>query len=102
MDKQLVRDRINELKFNRRNYDHIQKITIPTIIGFTAIYLSVLGIYFQDITKYIVQIIVGTELYFFTLFILLYLGSFAKKKDKYFLDRIQFNFDFLLNRPKLK
>ncbi len=100
MDKQKIRDRINELEFNRRNYGYIQKIMIPTIIGFTAIYLSVLGIYFQDITKYLVQIIVGTELYFFTLFILLYLSSFANKKDKYFLDRIKLNFDLLLDQKK--
>ena len=98
MDKQKIRDRINELESKREEYVEIIKGHSPTLIALAAIIISVI---FYNLEKgnYIIasttSIILSASIIFFS-----NLYSYSNSKNKKIKEKIQKNYDLLLDREQ--
>ena len=98
MDKQKIRDRIDELEFKRKDYVQIIKGHSPVLIGLTALGISF--ILYQLDKGNLLMAIINFGILIVTIVFLSMLSSYSSSKNKKIKEKIQKNYDLLLDREQ--
>jgi len=96
MDKQLLRDRISELKFKKEEYENFQKIYLPTIFSLTMIFLTVFS-YYAAKSK-LQDMVIAFFIWFLFMVVMWLLNLHSSKRELLLRNKIQNNYYLLLGR----
>lgn len=100
MNKQWHRDRIDELESNKDVWQYARNIYVPGLIGFVTLFIYIFGSYVSENN---LPMMVTITLFGILMWVLLdEFYSSAEKNLAEIDEKIEHNYDVLLNRPKKK